>query len=585
LIYDISNAQSIWVQSAQVNTNWAQTTVQFTAPSGCSLARIYFELSGGDTGWVDDISIVGTSITENLTTEVSYRFSPSLITDDVAYLGSNNYRLSMRSIPSNTIFTMTVSNITDEAGNPVTPNTIKINDDDNDGLADDWEAATGVGSWSGDPDSDGLNNLEEYNNYTNPNNPDTDGDTLPDGWEVTYGLDPTDDTGDNGANGDFDGDGWTNSEEYANGYDPDSDTSPGSTPPEIRKSIPRNNSGITNSKRVPTNSSFAVRLHDNEGIDITDASSIQFTINDGVSTYTRDLTNPSVFRVVKLTTDANDRVTKLWAVYDRSLDTYGNFSYDANVNVRVNAKNRRGLAMAQASFDFNVETSSEQITAQSSEPYTSTLTNSPALGLTTESIDSGPLAGAKVIYDSNEPVKPKFGPVNETPVVGGVGITPAPSSYPLNLEPPTVFNKPVRIFLPFPDTSDSSDPSDDLSKFAVALYDGENWVVACDANGNVLPAGDGWMVPGSRVNHNNGFPSSIELQVYHFSAVQAAVVTGGGSSLGAASAAGDGGGGGGCFIATVGKGMDGQKILVLLLTFALAILCIIVAQKYKARKS
>jgi hypothetical protein len=94
------------------------------------------------------------------------------------------------------------------------------------------------------------------------------------------------------------------------------------------------------------------------------------------------------------------------------------------------------------------------------------------------------------------------------------------------------------------------------------------------------------MVPGSRVNHNNGFPPSIELQVYHFSAVQAAVVTGGGSSLSAASAAGDGGGGGGgCFIATVGKGMDMQKIVVLLMTFALAILCIIVAQKYKARKS
>jgi hypothetical protein len=290
--------------------------------------------------------------------------------------------------------------------------------------------------------------------------------------------------------------------------------------------------------------------------------------------------------VVKLTTDADDRVTKLWAVYDRSLDTfYGNFSYNANVNVKVNAKNRRGLVMAQASFDFNVETSSEQITAQSSEPYTSTLTNSPSIGLITESIDSGILAGAKVIYDSNEPVKPKFGPVNETPVVGGVGITPAPSSYPLNLEPPTVFNKPVRIFLPFPDTSDSSDPSDDVSNFAVALYDGESWVVACDASGNVLPAGDGWMVPGSRVNHNNGFPPSIELQVYHFSAVQAAVVTGGGSSLSAASAAGDGGGGGGCFIATVGKGMDGQKILVLLLTFALVIVCIIMANKFKARNS
>jgi hypothetical protein len=115
-------------------------------------------------------------------------------------------------------------------------------------------------------------------------------------------------------------------------------------------------------------------------------------------------------------------------------------------------------------------------------------------------------------------------------------------------------------------------------------------VVACDASGNVLPAGDGWMVPGSRVNYSNGFPPSIELQVYHFSAVQAAVVTGGSSSLGAAGAAGagaagEGGGGGGCFIATVGNGMDAQKILVLLLTFTLAIPCIIMAQKFKARKT
>jgi hypothetical protein len=528
---------------------------------------------------------------QNATTETNYTFNPSLLfdqtvggSDDISYVGTNTYQLSMRSIPANTIFTMTVSNITDQTGNPLTPNAVKVNDNDNDDMADDWEAATGVSVWSADPDSDALNNLEEYNNYTNPNNPDTDGDTLPDGWEVTYGLDPTDDTGANGATGDFDGDGWTNSEEYASGYNPGSSSSPAPTPPVITKSIPLNNSGITNQKRVPTNSSFAVYLQASEGIDITDTSSIQFTIYDGGNTYTRDLTNPSVFRVVKLTTDADDRVTKFWAVYDRSLDTYGNYAYDANVNIRVNAKDRRGQAMAQASFDFNVESASEQVAAQNNEPYTSTLMNSPSIGLITESIDSGPLAGAKVIYDSNEPVKPIFGPVNEVPVVGGVGITPAPSSYPLNLEPPTVFNKPVRIFLPFPDSSDASDPSDDVSNFSVALYDGENWVVACDANGNVLPAGDGWMVPGSRVNYNNGFPPSIELQVYHFSGVQAAVVTGGSSSLAAAGADG-GGGGGGCFIATVGKDMDGQNILVLLLTFALALLCIVMARKYKASTS
>ena len=65
-----------------------------------------------------------------------------------------------------------------------------------------------------------------------------------------------------------------------------------------------------------------------------------------------------------------------------------------------------------------------------------------------------------------------------------------------------------------------------MSNLAVCLYDGQNWVVACDANGNVLPAGEGWMLPGSRVNHNSQYGSSIELQVYHFSGVQAAVVTG-----------------------------------------------------------
>jgi hypothetical protein len=146
-----------------------------------------------------------------------------------------------------------------------------------------------------------------------------------------------------------------------------------------------------------------------------------------------------------------------------------------------------------------------------------------------------------------------------------------------------VFNNPVKIFIPLPKTSDVSSPTDDVSTLSVCLYDGENWVVACEANGNVTPAGDGWMVPGSRVNHNNGFPPSIELQVYHFSAIQAAVVTnvaggGSGGSLSDASAlsGADGGGGGGCFVGTMGRGMDARKILVLLMTFSLAVVRTIV---------
>ena len=71
-----------------------------------------------------------------------------------------------------------------------------------------------------------------------------------------------------------------------------------------------------------------------------------------------------------------------------------------------------------------------------------------------------------------------------------------------------------------------------------------------DDPGTVLPDAAGWLVPGSRVNHNGGTPSTIEIQVYHFSGVQA-------GTLSTASASdSSGGGGGGCFIATAALGVN-----------------------------
>jgi hypothetical protein len=67
---------------------------------------------------------------------------------------------------------------------------------------------------SDDPDGDGLTNLQEYQNGTDPTNNDTDGDGLLDKWELDNFINPNDATGVHGAYGDRDGDSILNIDEF-----------------------------------------------------------------------------------------------------------------------------------------------------------------------------------------------------------------------------------------------------------------------------------------------------------------------------------------------------------------------------------
>jgi hypothetical protein len=161
-------------------------------------------------------------------------------------------------------------------------------------------------------------------------------------------------------------------------------------------------------------------------------------------------------------------------------------------------------------------------------------------------ITVGNLQGFTVFYHDSNVIIPTLGSSDDIPALRQTLADVQGAGVPLNLQPSgTHFSPPVTLLIPLPGYSD-------VSSLDLYYYDDTRgqWFLAHDPDdpGIVQPEAVGWMVPGSRVNHNSGNPPTIEIRVTHFSGVQAGVVAG---SQVASSGGGAGGGGGGCFISAI----------------------------------
>ena len=92
-------------------------------------------------------------------------------------------------------------------------------DSDGDGIDDNTEADNGTDPSNPDSDGDGIDDGTESDNGTDPSNPDSDGDGIDDGTENENGTDPN--------SGDTDGDGLSDADEETNGTDPSNPDSDG----------------------------------------------------------------------------------------------------------------------------------------------------------------------------------------------------------------------------------------------------------------------------------------------------------------------------------------------------------------------
>jgi hypothetical protein len=229
----------------------------------------------GTNGWRVDLRWTATGDDGNVGTATSYilKFSQSEITssnwDSCAAMGvgfaphvAGTVEDALLQMPDPGATYFFAIRAQDEAGNlgpmsnVATARSYQL-DTDGDTMPDQWEATYGLNpdapsDADADADADGLTNLQEFTLRTNPTVWDTDGDGMGDAWEVQHGLDPRS-AADREL--DNDGDGLSNFEEHQHFTDPNQSDTDGDGLPdkwELDHGLnPRSVSGISSGEDDP----------------------------------------------------------------------------------------------------------------------------------------------------------------------------------------------------------------------------------------------------------------------------------------------------------------------------------------------
>jgi len=328
---------------------------------------------------------------------------------------------------------------------------------------------------------------------------------------------------------------------------------PSDTPPEIveKDGYPQDGQGMDEGTLpVPIDTSIVARIKDDDGID---EDSVEMRIEN----------KPVKIRVQEVN-EGDD--TDCWIIHSPKAP----FAFEQAVNFAIDGKNSNGVEMETYYSSFKIESEEEHDAALANTPSSTEHFDDPVIGQNTIAADPGTaIEGAEIIYDKLEPVAPRFGPLEEIPhldIVEGVGL-------PLNMQPANVFVRPVTVFIPCPGETD-------LGTLEIYVFNpARGWQASWET--------DGFIVSGSRVNHGPNDPDpteppTIEVQLHHFSSVQAGKPTelippssgAGNEKTGEDGGSGGGGGGGGCFITTAAGKSQKLNIdplaFMLLLNFGLA---------------